>query len=382
MEIKIISNKNEWNGFLSACAGNIPFAQSWEWGDILIKEGKDIARIAFAENGNVFCLAQMVFVSLPFGWKYAFCPKGPLFVPGIMNYELKIAKLFFDYFKNKNIIFLRIEPRENNLIYNPDNLIRRSMDINPRATLILDLLKSEEELFAKMHPKTRYNIRLAERKNLLVKEEKKFDLFWNLMNETAKRDGFKLHNEKHYREVLNSDIARQLTIFTPDIDKPIATAVFVGFGDTFTYLYGASSYKYRNMMAPHLLQWEGIKIGKELGYKFYDFFGVAPKININRKRQTQMMDSRFRGNDSEGYFCNCFCHSRESGNPSTRLTQNINNKDEQVYNYNSKHQYAGVTRFKLGFGGEYKEDAGTYDLIVELERYRIYRLLRFLRRFI
>ena len=59
--------------------------------------------------------------------------------------------------------------------------------------------------------------------------------------------------------------------------EAIATGVFVGFGNTFTYLYGASDYEHRSLMAPYLVQWEGMKMGKKLGYSLYDWFGIAPR---------------------------------------------------------------------------------------------------------
>ena len=87
-------------------------------------------------------------------------------------------------------------------------------------------------------------------------------------------------------------------------------------------------------MAPYLLQWEAVKLAKNLEYKYYDFFGVAPKIN----------------------------------------------GQAEEYEYLPKHQYAGVTRFKLGFGGMPYSAAGTRDIIINNKKYKLYKLLRRLRR--
>ena len=229
--------------------------------------------------------------------------------------------------KNKNCIYFRVEPRS--VIADSKFTIHRSIDINPPATLILDLKKSEEELLAGMHQKTRYNIHLAEKKDLKISEEKNFEVFWSLMNQTGSRDKFKLHGKNHYELVLNSPLTFQLTVYFNN--KPVATVVFAKFGNTFTYLYGASDYTHRDLMAPYLLQWEGIKMGKSSGYQLYDFFGVAPV------------------------------------------------KDG---NYDQKHQYAGVTRFKLGFGGKPHQLPGTFDLVVNTGKYKLYSILRRLRRLI
>ena len=265
----------------------------------------------------------MYYQSLPFGWRYAFCPQGPAFeksqisIPSTRD-KSQILELFGEYFKEKNCIFFRIEPTEK-------LTAKKTIDINPRATLILDLSKPEEELLAGMHQKTRYNINLAAKKNLEIKNNKDVKIFWKLMEQTGKRDEFKLHPQEHYQNILSADGSYQLTAYNQN--GPVASVVLIGFGQTFTYLYGASNYEHRQLMAPYLLQWEAIKLGKKLGYKNYDFFGIAP-------------------------------------------------------NYDPRHQYAGVTRFKQGFGGQYVETPGTHDLILDKNKYKLYRLLRFVRRLI
>ncbi|TAN33619.1 peptidoglycan bridge formation glycyltransferase FemA/FemB family protein [Patescibacteria group bacterium] len=329
MQMRVVENSANW-------PQNLPFSQSWEWGDILIAEGKKVERLEIEENGAVLAWAQIVYVDLPFGWKYAFCPKGPV---GISNFPFserseafpisnchserseesldETYKTLIDYLKSKKCVFFRVEPEQV-----PEGA-NKTIDITPRATLILDLIKSEDELLAGMGQKTRYNINLAARKNLRIANEKNADVFIKLEKETAKRDNFKTHPEEHYKKVISSDFVYQLTAYHEN--APVASAVFVGFGGTFTYLYGASDYACRHLMAPYLLQWEGIKLGKKLGYKFYDFFGIAPQ-----------------------------------GEP--------------------RHQYAGVTRFKLGFGGAYKEAPGTFDLIINKKKCKVYGWLRKLRR--
>jgi lipid II:glycine glycyltransferase (peptidoglycan interpeptide bridge formation enzyme) len=90
------------------------------------------------------------------------------------------------------------------------------------------------------------------------------------------------------------------------------------------------------MCISYLLQWEGIRLGKKLGYTHYDFFGIAPACKGERGE----------------------------------------------YVYDEKHQYAGVTRFKLGFGGEVVEHPGTFDLILQPMKYKVYQLFRTLRRLV
>lgn len=322
MQVKTVQNFLQYHEVAKQL--NASFAQSWQWGDILVCEGKQVERLMVEEDGRIVAVAQIMYMSLGFGFKYAFCPKGPI---GKMNEET--MKVFGDYFKSKKVLFWRIEPVQK---IDLPNLIQ-TVDINPRATLVLDLQKSEEEILNAMHSKTRYNIRLAQKKNLQIKNENNLKVFLELMKKTGSRDNFRLHETKHYEEILNSDVSRQLTVYSEQV--PVATAIFVGYGDTFTYLFGASDHEYRQLMAPYLLQWEGIKIGQSEGYKFYDFFGVAPKMN-----------------------------------------------DSAEYEFDEKHQYGGVSRFKQGFGGQYIETAGTFDVVLNKTKYNLYTWLRKLRRLI
>jgi lipid II:glycine glycyltransferase (peptidoglycan interpeptide bridge formation enzyme) len=341
MEIKIINNQKEWDGWLSQNQQAGIFPQSWFWGEILQEEGKNIERLAIVENEETIAQAQVVYHNLPFGWKYAFCPKG---------YILKISKQFLifnesiyqaitEYLKNKKCIFFRFEP--NNVKYLMHDT-KKTININPRATVVLDLSKTEEELLGGMHQKTRYNIKLAEKKDLRVENKKDLESFVSLSQKTGARDGFKLHDQKHYNLVISSSTTYQLNILKQN--KLLAIGIFIACGDTFTYLYGASDYQYRQFMAPYLLQWEGIKLAKQMGYKFYDFFGIAPSLSLKHKN--------------------------------TRALKQDN------YEYDKKHQYAGITRFKIGFGGIIKESPGTFDIVLLSFNYNIYKILRKINRLI
>lgn len=338
MEIILNNNKKQWDLWLEENCSFCQFSQGFDWGEILIKEGKKVERLQITENGNILLQAQIIYQNLPFGWHYVFCPKGPIINKAITNNEQlvkKVIECFNKYFLEKQTLFLRIEP-ELPILINYFTA-KKNIDINPRATLILDLKNSEEEILNLMHQKTRYNIKLAQKKNLQIKVYKDINIFIKLMEETGARDGFKLHPKKHYEKIINSNLSEQITIFKNN--EAIAVGVFIGFGNTFTYLYGASNYEHRNLMAPYLIQWEGIKLGKKLNYENYDFFGIAPCQLVKE-----------------------------------------NKSDKVEYVYDLKHQYAGVTKFKLGFGGNYHEDPGTYDKIINKNKYYIYSLLRFLRR--
>lgn len=340
MPLRIETKFEMVNSWLKENASRAPFCQSFEWEEILSREGKQVERLTVFDGDEPVAMALVEYHRLPFGWKYAFCPKGPVISSRFQVPGSKLFKALTDYLKIKKCIFFRFEPQSDYELGTGNRELHKIHDFNPRATMILDLRHLPEELLMKMHPKTRYNINLAQKKGLRVSDAKDADIFMTLMKETGKRDKFRLHETKHYHEIIFSPLTQQLTVsYGP---RPIATAVFAGFGDTFTYVFGASDYDHRSLMAPYLIQWEGIKMGQRFGYRYYDFFGVAPKIS------TQSV-----------------VHSSQN---------------ENGYQYDARHQYAGVTRFKQGFGGEYHEDPGTFDLIISGWRYKVYGWMRALRR--
>jgi len=324
MEIKKNTEKEQWDAWLLQ-QENPSYLQSWTWGELMQSISQPVERLGIEENGKILAQAQIIYRPLPLGHQYAFCPKGPVLAKAVDR--KKIYQALKKYFQEQGCIFLRIEPEE----YPEDVPVTDTKEINPRATLVMEINKSAEELLVQMHPKTRYNIRLAERKGLRVSAEKDFVVFWKLLQKTGTRDGFTLHPRKNYQAVMSSPEVRQITIYHPN-GQAIAAGGFIGFGGTYTYLYGALDYDYRQLMSPYLLQWSAIKQAKELGYRYYDFFGVAPRTN-------------------------------ETGE----------------YIYDEKHPYAGITKFKLGFNAQPQSAPGTLDLIIEEKKYKLYKLLRKLR---
>jgi peptidoglycan pentaglycine glycine transferase (the first glycine) len=348
--LRIESQFDMVNSWLKEEAVDVPFSQSFEWEEILSREGKEFERLAILDDETPVAEALVEYHKLPFGWRYAFCARGPVFKKAISFEERgEIYEFLIKYLKDKKCIFFRFEPTSDPQFQASNFQLQKVHDYNPRATFVLNLRETPEDLLAKMHPKTRYNIHLAERKGLTARDDKDADLFMRLMRETAKRDKFRLHVDRHYHEIIFSPMSRQLTVYYQA--TPIASAVFTGFGDTFTYLFGASDYDYRSLMAPYLIQWAGIKTGQRSGYKFYDFFGVAPKA-VNGLRS--MDDSH--------------------------IATDVHKLTTDDYVYDPKHQYAGVSRFKQGFGGDYRERPGTFDLIISPRKYKFYIFLRALRR--
>lgn len=318
--------QSELDAFISA-SSQAEFLQSYGWGEFQEQAGNDVFRVAIEEQDKIIAAATFIKKPLFAGKYYLYCPRGPVVIE---NLRLSIDDLL-EYIirelskKYDNLIFIRIELKKINRKSKID--IRKSISIQPKTTSIIDLSKSEDEILKSMHPKTRYNIRLAEKRGVAVRDAgaEDFQSFWNLMEDTKTRDGFRLHSGNYYQKMINAGQSGGLKIklyLAEWKGKVLAGGIFAFFGDTAYYIHGASSNIERNVMAPYLLHWSIIRYAKEIGCKFYDLYGI------------------------------------------------------------DENRWPGVTRFKLGFGGETKEYAGTFDVVINRKWYGLYELLRKLRRLV
>lgn len=294
------------------------FLQSWEWGEFQMALGFDVIRLQEEVKGKII-LAQAVQFSLPLKSSYWHVPKGPL---GDAQ-----PKLAIDFLKKTlpGGAFLKLEPTTK-----PRGGVR-AKDRQPAVTTIIDLTQPEAQIAERMKAKTRYNIRLAEKKGVSsrIVGIEYFDDFVRLMQQTAERDKFSLHEVERYKKMLdmlrtkNCEAFMAMAFFE---DRPLAANIMIDAFGTRTYLHGASSNLYRNVMAPYALHDFLIRDAKTKGLQSYDFWGIAPP---------------------------------EAG---------------------EDHPWAGISRFKNGFGGAVVRMPGTIDVSKNFFMYNLYRLAKKVRR--
>jgi lipid II:glycine glycyltransferase (peptidoglycan interpeptide bridge formation enzyme) len=159
--------------------------------------------------------------------------------------------------------------------------LRKSVaDQLPSDTILVDLSGSEEEILSRMHPKTRYNIRLSLRHGVEVREGGYDDLpiFYDLYTETAHRNGITLHDLSFFQSFFTAkdkDAGFHLLVAYLD-DIPLSSMFLTYSGKRATYLFGASSDRQRESMSTYALQWDAMMRAKREGCSSYDMFGVAP----------------------------------------------------------------------------------------------------------
>ncbi|MFO0704758.1 MAG: peptidoglycan bridge formation glycyltransferase FemA/FemB family protein [Candidatus Andersenbacteria bacterium] len=312
--------------------------QSWMWGEFQAALGRTIARIGVEQNGRLVATALLIKYDLPLGQSYAYCPRGPVVVgqhdgrPDPVALE-QITEQLTAQAREWGAMFVRIDPplppgaQEQ---YQSLGFAAAANQIQPRVTALLDLKQPREQLLANMKQKTRYNIRLALKKNVHVRQSfspHDVEAFLQLNRATTQRDGFVAHPDSYYKtqtEILGR--AGLLKLFIAEHnEQPLSIIVVAFHGKTATYLHGASSDAERNRMPTFAVQWEAIKEAQRLGLFWFDLHGVAPT------------------DDPE-------------------------------------HLWAGITRFKLGFGAKRHSYMGALDLPIKHTWYRLYKMRLSLRR--
>lgn len=261
--------------------------QSYAFG--LFREAAGLSKfwpIAVYENGAIVGTALFIQRKILFGQSWLSCMGGPVLQDNHPQAGAILDALFLEMetiAQKEGAIFFRIEPRflKNDgmfLSFLGRHAGRAAVFQNyPEHTLCIDLTLSEEEILTQMKPKGRYNIKVAERKSVMVRQGTKEDVrhFYSLLQETAKRDSFAIHPQRVYEQFL-AHVPSE--IFLAEYQGAVLGAILITFfGREATYYYGASSSEHRDVMAAYALHWAAMREAKKRGGAAYDFFGVAPE---------------------------------------------------------------------------------------------------------
>jgi len=321
MQIIESTNKTSWESFNRAQKSG-SLLQSWDWAEFQAGRQQKIYRFEVKDNEKT--VAQM------FLWKHRFlvgqnglyCPRGPVIIDEYLENKEKLQQVLRILFEkvhqiakeNKSLLF-RIDPNvivdlgeiqkdiwKESFVVDEKNLWKQSFEslglkrsereVQPVHTIMLDLSKSEEELLKNMHQKTRYNIRLAKKKGVEVVESDDAQAFFKLLQQTTTRQKFGAYPVKYFQDILKLDNTK--LYLAKYQGKDIAGILCTYYKNTATYLFGASSDEFRNVMAPHLLQWTAIKDAKENGFEFYDFWGAARKDSKIKQEKSWIGITRFK----------------------------------------------------------------------------------------
>ncbi|NCP87820.1 MAG: hypothetical protein CO094_06070 [Anaerolineae bacterium CG_4_9_14_3_um_filter_57_17] len=262
-----------WQEFI-ARQPNPHVLQTAEWGELKRAFGWDVARIVSGENG-----IQILFRKLPLGLTIAYAPKPANSKPLSANSEEFLAEID-TVCRQKHAIFLKIEPDawadETPADVDRWPLVTSPHNIQPPRTIIVSLDGSEEEILGRMKQKCRYNIRLAEKKEISVRTWDDLDGFQRLMQITGGRDGFGVHARAYYQKAydLFHPAGMAEILVAEYAGQPLAALMVFARGGRACYLYGASTDEERNRMPAYLLQWRAMQWARQRGCSEYDLWGI------------------------------------------------------------------------------------------------------------
>lgn len=299
--------------------------QTAEWGEFKAAFGWQPLRLA-----NETSAAQILFRRLPLGFTIAYLPKGPLGSDWI-----NLLAEADEHCRRKRAIFLKVEPdcwEDEVACQTLQESFRGwlpAKPVQPRRTIEISLLGSEEDWLNRMKQKTRYNIRLAQRKEVVIERSSDVRSFYQMMITTGQRDGFGIHSPEYYQRVYEVFAPKGLCalLVAKYRERPLAGLMVFAFGQRAWYFYGASTNEERQRMPTYLLQWEAMRWAAERGCLVYDLWGIPDE-------DEEVLESQFS--------------EREDG-------------------------LWGVYRFKRGFGGQVRRSVGAWDRVYQPLLYKIYQ---------
>jgi lipid II:glycine glycyltransferase (peptidoglycan interpeptide bridge formation enzyme) len=335
---------------LSFCAEAASFLQSAFWGSFKARFGWNARafRVSWAASPERDRPLLVIRRRLGPGISFAYVPWGPelpeaFSEPGERNAALLELALSLKAFLPKDTSFVRFDPpwyaeegaaggATADAALPSAPFIRAGADVQPPDTVLIDLSGGEEAVLAGMKPKWRYNARLALKRGVLVHRtgEEGLASFYDLLKETAARDGIAIHGIEYYRTLFThsreSPSSPDIRLYLAGHEGDVLAGIMTLFrGRDAVYLYGASSDRKRNLMAPYALQLKAMEDARLAGCAEYDLFGIPP------------------GEDPD-------------------------------------HPMAGLYRFKTGFGGRIVHRIGSWDLAYRPFAYRLFRTTETLRK--
>lgn len=321
----------------------IPLQQTAKWQ----KLQQDLGETTFFREENDYTILAIE-KQTKFG-TYLYLPYGPALHPktpaALKNAAESAYKALEALAHQKNITFIRIEPQSSEIADFWANLpgAQKSKDLSPKETWVLDLAPEKSEIISGFSQGTRTRYNQFVRKGLSVSTSKNpadIKYLVDLQQKLAHQKNFGAFSEKYLKTELEQSFStlylvhydpknaiappdpEKFPLFAEPGDRIIAASLFFDYADTRFYMQSAADLDYKKLPGTVALLTSAIFDAKEKGLKKFDFWGIAPE------------------------------------------------------NAPKSHPWAGFTAFKKSFGGYEVDYCGTYDLVFQPVKYKLYQLAR------
>lgn len=251
--------------------------QSWRWGEFKAAHGWEVERVAV--DGDRPVLAQVLFRRMgPVTVGYV--PRGPVFDAQEID-PLRVLFERVDHLcRARRALYLIVEPDRSLPFtgsFKAAGFVRGPEHIQPSRTVKVPLL-DDERLLGQMHQKTRYSVRLADRRGVQIErgpaDQENLRSFYDLLTDTSRRNEFGIHEESYYSDFLCAFGDDAVLMFALVDDARAAGLIAAKFGKEAIYMYGGSSTEHRAHGAAFRLQFEAMRWAREEGCTRYDLWGI------------------------------------------------------------------------------------------------------------
>jgi len=294
---------SEWDASVQSCGGHL--LQSWRWGEFKSSFGWDVERIAVPRDRRV-ALGQLLFRTKA-GVSIGYIPRGPAWPDDDPDAVGELWARIDEVARRRRALAIIVEP-DRPLPDQPDLGLRLGPGpepIQPARSVKVDLL-DDQALIDQMHPKTRYNVRLAVRRGVTTRlaayPEDSVGEFYDMLRDTASRNDFVVHAPEYYRQFLRVFADDACLLFAEIEGKPVAGVIAAVFGDEGIYMYGASSTQQRAHGAAFLLQHETMRWARSRGAVRYDLWGIPEYDPDSTVSESGDRLAASTGNDRRGLY--------------------------------------------------------------------------------
>lgn len=272
-----------WDAFLEETPGG-HHVQTSLWAQVKTSLNWRPIRLVVTCEEQIVAGVQILVRSLPILGDIGFISKGPLQVSENPFLSELVVKELQEIAKTRHIRLLTVQPPGNG-----ESLARRLPDwgfqptstkVAPSATVLIDLSKELDTILAEMDSKTRYNIRLSQRKGIEVRAGQESDLvtYHQILTATGQRQGFVPYPEQYFTDmwrILNPH--GYIKLFLAEFKGEVVSAqLAIPFGDTVINKLSVWSGRYGKHRPNEALQWACIEWAKSARYRYYDFEGIEP----------------------------------------------------------------------------------------------------------
>ncbi|MFZ6014814.1 MAG: lipid II:glycine glycyltransferase FemX [Patescibacteria group bacterium] len=334
IQVKKIEDQIIWDDFLASTKPNT-FLQSWAWGEFNKRNGEEVVRLGCYKEDMLCGIALVILIRAKRG-SFLLIPHGPI-IQNDTDYKDSI-KAIVDYLKNINeyniCSFIRICPlkianSENEDLFLSLSFKQAPIHMHPELAWMIDLKQNEDEILKGMRKTTRHAIKKAESEGVEIiasNDPDDIDKFLEVYNQTVSRQHFVPFSKKYLLNEFNEfNKDQQIQYYFAQYNNKIISAAIIIFDKNGAYYHhGASTHEFPNIPGSQLLQWEAIKQAKQKGCQIYNFWGIAPDENPN-------------------------------------------------------HPWAGLSRFKKGFGGYAEEYVHAKDYVLKMS-YWLNWVIEYIRR--